>query len=65
MAITITHPATMEMCIIFDGKYKTWVDDKNIDDVTEMACDIMIEHNFHIAEIKNIRSYTLVKIERS
>lgn len=65
MAITITHPATMEMCIIFDGKYKTWVDNKSIDDVTEIACDMMIEHNFHIAEIKNIYGPALVKIERS
>lgn len=65
MAITITHPATMEMCIVFDNEYKTWVNNKSIDDVTEIACDMMIEHNFHIAEIKNIRNHTLVKIERS
>lgn len=65
MAITITHPATIEMYITFDGQYKMGVENKSIDDVTEMACDMMIEHNFHIAEIKNILGYVLVKIERS
>lgn len=66
MAITITHPATMTMCITFDGKYKIWIENKDIDDVTEIACDMMVEHNFHIAEIHNIRVRdAIVKIERS
>jgi len=65
MAITITHPAIMDLYITFDSNYKMGVNNKSIDDVTEMACDMMVEHNFHIAEINNIRGYTLVKIERS
>ena len=66
MAITITHPATMTMCITFDDKYKTWIEDKDIDDVTEIACDMMVKHHFHIAEITNIRTQgAIVKIERS
>ena len=48
MAITITHPATMTMCITFDGKYKIYMENKDIDEITEIACDIMTEHNFHL-----------------
>lgn len=66
MAITITHPATMTMCITFDGEYKIWMENKSIDDITEIACDIMVEHNHHLAEITNIRARgAIVKIERS
>lgn len=64
MAITITHPATMQLTVTFDDIYKTWAE-KNIDDVTEMACDVMVEHNFHIARITDIRGHILVEIERS
>jgi len=66
MAITITHPATMTLCITFDGKYKIWIENKNIDDVTERACNMMVEHNFHLAEITNMSMRgVIVKIERS
>lgn len=66
MAITITHPATMTLCIAFDGKYKIYMENKDIDEITEIACDIMAEHNFHLAEITNIRVRgVIVKIERS
>ena len=66
MAITITHPATMPMCITFDEEYQTFIENKDIDEVTEIACDMMVEHNFHIAKITNMRYRdALVKIERS
>ena len=66
MAITITHPATMTLCITFDGKYQIYMENKDIDDITKIACDIMVEHNFHLAEITNMRVRgAIVKIERS
>lgn len=67
MAITITHPVTMTLCITFDGKYKIYTENKkSIDDVTEIACNMMVEHNFHLAEITNMIMHgVIVKIERS
>lgn len=65
MAITITHPSVMNLYLKFDGNYSMPLSGKDLDEATEIACDVMIEHNFHLATIKDIRDNLLVKIERS
>lgn len=64
MAITITHPTVICGHIIFDNKsdYPVAAD---LDELTELACDIMVKRGFHEAIITDNHKQIYAKIERS
>lgn len=64
MAITITHPTTICGHIIFDNK-SDYVISADLDELTEMACDIMVKRNFHKAIIIDNHKQIYAKLERS
>lgn len=64
MAITITHPTRICGHIIFDNK-SDYVVSADLDELTEMACDIMVKRNFHIAIITDNHKQVYARIERS
>jgi len=65
MAITITHPAVFDVRITFDNYFGIIVKD-TLDNITEMACDVMVKHNCHLAVVHdNKQTRTLIKIKRS
>ena len=65
MAITITHPAVFDVRITFDNYFSIIVKD-TLDNITEMACDVMVKHNCYLAVVHdNKQTRTLIKIKRS